>query len=418
MERENSYSLLLLAGGKNRRMKTRKAELLYEGKPFVECMISKVRQLGITQIYLSGFEWNVEDETIHTVWDEYQDRGPLGGIHASMKVIKTDFCLVLPIDAPKLPLEVLEALLDYHARYRSGKHAAKEIPLIWEHGSRKEPLIGIYPVIMADAIGSWIEEQAIPVFRMLDRWGYECFRKEIPAQTILNVNTPELYRRLLEGEKENSREMEKETIIIQKIQDGVRRYKKDEVALEQREVLCLKDGRAVQIVCTPTYLEEMRLGRRFLMKDLTAEEVGNEQKQEPLRQMDLESIFRIESEMFENPGSLFQNTGCAHSCVLAKDGKVLISIEDIGRHNALDKVIGYAVKNRIPICKCAAFCSGRISEEYLQKAVTAGFKIVVSRAAVTGAAVALAKKADITLLGFVRRGSGNVYHEGTVLLKD
>lgn len=419
MEREHTYSLLLLAGGKNTRMKRNKAELLYQGKSFAELMISKAKSLGISQIFLSGFELRYEEENINTVWDVYPDRGPLGGIHACMQKMRTPFCLVLPIDAPKLPTEVLEALLDYHGKSRRGRFGEKEIPLIWEHGDRKEPLIAVYPTVMADAVGGWLEEHAIPVFRALDRWGYECFRKEISEQTVINVNTPELYKSLLDGKKiETKKDMEKEFISIYKIQDGIRYEKKDAVALEEHVTFSLKDGSKICAACTPTYVEELILGRRFLMHDLTDEEMMTDGTEKSLKKMDSKEIFRIEREMFEKPGALFCDTGCAHSCVLVRDGNVLVSIEDIGRHNALDKVIGYAVKNRIFIPGCAAFCSGRVSEDYLQKAIDAGFRMVVSRAAVTEAAAALAKKANITLMGFVRKGSGNIYHEGAVLIEN
>lgn len=201
MIRKNTYSLLILAGGKSSRIGKNKAELYYEGKTFTQLLISKVRDLGIDQIYISGFQ--ERGANIHTVWDRYPDRGPLGGIHACMKVIETPFCLVVPVDAPKLPREILEALLIYHETYRKGLNGTKEIPLIWEHGDRKEPLIAVYPVAMADTIEDLIRERSAPVFRVLDRWGYECFRKEISEQLIINVNTPELYEALLRSQEKD-----------------------------------------------------------------------------------------------------------------------------------------------------------------------------------------------------------------------
>lgn len=201
MDREDKYSLLLLAGGKSTRMGKNKAELLYAGKTFTELLISKVKRLGIRRIYISGFQEERRD--VHIVWDQYPDRGPLGGIHACMKAMDTPFCLVLPVDAPKLPQEVLEELLAYHETCRNGLSKEKEIPLLWEHGDRMEPLIAIYPVDMADAIEELIKDTSAPVFRMLDRWGYECFRREISETKVINVNTPELYEELLrEAERE------------------------------------------------------------------------------------------------------------------------------------------------------------------------------------------------------------------------
>ena len=62
------------------------------------------------------------------------------------------------------------------------------------------------------------------------------------------------------------------------------------------------------------------------------------------------------------------------------------------------------------------FSSGRISQDYLEKVIKAGFKIVVSRAAVTASAVALAREKNITMLGFIRRNGGNIYHVGEVAI--
>jgi FdhD protein len=171
----------------------------------------------------------------------------------------------------------------------------------------------------------------------------------------------------------------------------------------------------VDAVCSPTYVEEFILGRRYLLDDLMQKEYPVQPK-ETLSAMEIDTILRLTSELFETPGDLFQSTGCAHSCALVTDGQVQCYREDIGRHNALDKVIGYALKNGIPISKSVIFSSGRISQDYLEKVIKAGFKIVVSRAAVTASAVALAREKNITMLGFIRRNGGNIYHVGEVAI--
>ena len=135
-----------------------------------------------------------------------------------------------------------------------------------------------------------------------------------------------------------------------------------------------------------------------------------------MEQVETKLLLSLTQELFDSPGDLFQSTGCAHSCALVTDGTVQCYREDIGRHNALDKVIGYALKNGIPISKSVIFSSGRISQDYLEKVIKAGFKIVVSRAAVTASAVALARKENITMLGFIRRNGGNIYHVGEVAI--
>ena len=142
MTGQMEYSLLLLAGGKSSRMGVNKAELQVDGKSFLTHMRLKASAIGIEQHYISGYSSESEDVT--TVWDRYPDRGPLGGIHACMEEMDTPYCLVLPVDAPTLPVEILETLLAYHRNSPDRKQV-----LIWEHGDRKEPLIAIYPKAIA-----------------------------------------------------------------------------------------------------------------------------------------------------------------------------------------------------------------------------------------------------------------------------
>lgn len=405
MERCNRYSLLLLAGGKSARMGTSKAELLYEGKTFLQHMLDKAHAVGIEKCYISGYASQQQD--VQSVWDLYTNRGPLAGLHASLKAMDTPYCLVLPVDAPKLPTEVLEGLLKRHEQQNSEK------VLIWEHGVRQEPLIAVYPTGMADFIETLIREHAAPVFRAIDSWGFESFRMEMPEEQIININTPELYKKLLGEDIDTAKE--KETIVLRRIRNGEILDAKDEVALEHRLTIHLHNGGKVDAVCSPTYVEEFILGRRYLLDDLMQKEYPVQPK-ETLSAMEIDTILRLTNELFETPGDLFQSTGCAHSCALVTDGQVQCYREDIGRHNALDKVIGFALKNGIPISGSVVFTSGRISQDYLQKVIKAGFKIVVSRAAVTASAVALARQENITMLGFIRRNGGNIYHVGDVTL--
>ena len=216
--------------------------------------------------------------------------------------------------------------------------------------------------------------------------------------------------------------MEKQIISIRKIKEDGFLEKQDEVAAEQAFEIILQNGQTIQGTCTPTHMEEMILGSRYVSNDLTTEELKiyglDVQKMDSLESVSVQEIFRVAKECFEIPGSLFADTGCAHSCALIHKGNVRCQMEDIGRYNALDKVIGYAIKHQIPFSESYVFASGRISLGYIQKAVTAGFPMVVSRAAVTKAAVDFAKEKNRTLVGFIRKNSGNIYNEGKVQLHE
>lgn len=192
LNRKKQYALVLLAGGKSSRMGENKAKLTYAGKTFTKTLILKAKSLGIEQILLSGFE--EKEENVQVVWDIYPDRGPLGGIHACMKAMKTPFCLVLPVDVPQIPEEVLEELLLFHEQMMM---AEKKVPVLLKHHGRRENLIGIYPVEMADYIEELIKENPTSVHRMLDMWGNCCYEADILEWQAANINTQENYQELL-----------------------------------------------------------------------------------------------------------------------------------------------------------------------------------------------------------------------------
>lgn len=109
--------------------------------------------------------------------------------------------------------------------------------------------------------------------------------------------------------------------------------------------------------------------------------------------------------------SLFTRTGGLHAAgVFALDGRPECVREDVGRHNAVDKVVGSLfLERRLPLERRALVISGRASFEILQKAVRAGLATVVAVGAPSSLAVDLAQRFNVTLAGFARAGGFNVY---------
>ena len=108
---------------------------------------------------------------------------------------------------------------------------------------------------------------------------------------------------------------------------------------------------------------------------------------------------------------VFERTGGLHAAGLfTADGELLCVREDVGRHNAVDKVIGWAAREgRLPLSGHLLAVSGRVAFEIVQKALVAGVPVIAAVSAPTSLAVTLAEESGLTLIGFVREQSMNVY---------
>ncbi|MES0808555.1 formate dehydrogenase accessory sulfurtransferase FdhD [Roseibium sp. SCPC15] len=97
--------------------------------------------------------------------------------------------------------------------------------------------------------------------------------------------------------------------------------------------------------------------------------------------------------------SLYLEAGAIHGCVLCHEDKPLVYMEDVGRHNAVDKIAGWMVLNDIPAHDKIFYTTGRLTSEMVIKTVMMGIPILVSRSGFTAWGVDLARKAGLTLIG-------------------
>lgn len=133
----------------------------------------------------------------------------------------------------------------------------------------------------------------------------------------------------------------------------------------------------------------------------------------PLR-IALETVYQLPQKL-RTAQQAFEATGGIHaSGLFTTTGELLYLREDVGRHNALDKLIGHAFANKtLPLDKHILLLSGRASFELIQKAAMAGVVFIAAIGAPSSLAVALAKEFDITLVGFLKNGKCNIYHLST-----
>ena len=122
----------------------------------------------------------------------------------------------------------------------------------------------------------------------------------------------------------------------------------------------------------------------------------------------MENLVDLQSKFLKN-AVLYNKTGGVHGAALGHKDKILFVAEDIGRHNAVDKVIGWSLANAVEFDNKIILTTGRISSEMLFKVAKAGIPLVGSLTAATDLAVKLADKANITIVGYIGKRKASVY---------
>ncbi|MCL0057632.1 formate dehydrogenase accessory sulfurtransferase FdhD [Dehalococcoidales bacterium] len=128
-------------------------------------------------------------------------------------------------------------------------------------------------------------------------------------------------------------------------------------------------------------------------------------------------VFALINE-FQHRSLVYKATGGVHGAALCHQEGILLFSEDIGRHNAIDKLFGQCLLSDIPMDERIIITSGRISSEILLKVAKRGIPILISKSAPTSLGVRLAADLGVTLIGFARGKRMNVYTEGWRVVAD
>ncbi len=237
---------------------------------------------------------------------------------------------------------------------------------------------------------------------------------------------------------------------------GVLKRRNDTVVAEHEITLYLNGQKFISLLCTPRSLRELVTG--FLhaegivrsASDILHLHIDDEGRQAHVRLQDMSSDLNVRPrtvttaggqggktlgadipgrecffacdaavldpqricllmETFGGRSDLFLRTGGVHSCALSDGSDILLFEDDIGRHNALDKIIGHTLLQSINIDDKIILTSGRVSSEIVAKVSRRGIGAIVSRSAPTSRAIELARSVGMTLIGFARGQSLNVY---------
>lgn len=203
----------------------------------------------------------------------------------------------------------------------------------------------------------------------------------------------------------------------------------DDVCIEESFRLYLNNEFIGELVATPYQLEELGAGH-IICEGLASSVSGVQVSEDEIRvhaetpdeKCMTKSSVTIEKEhIYEVMDSIiseiWERTGGAHCSVLFSDGRLIARSEDIGRHNTVDKVVGYAIRNNIDLSTCVLGCSGRQPAMMVSKAANAGIPIVISRSAPTDKGIRTADMAGVTLICFARGSRFTVYaHPDRIIL--
>jgi len=138
---------------------------------------------------------------------------------------------------------------------------------------------------------------------------------------------------------------------------------------------------------------------------------------ESKRSVDASTVKEI-SKSFNKKSQLFLDTGAVHSCELILPNGDSIFYDDIGRHNAIDKIIGKALISKLSVKDSLLMTSGRISSEMLLKVAKMEIPILISTSAPTSLAIEIARELDMTLIGFARGDRFNLYSGNHRVIED
>ncbi len=178
MKVEN-VSAAVLAGGFSKRMGANKAELKLGEQTLLEIQIQKFRQLGISDIMVSGYEKPIEGT--RPVPDIYEGKGPLGGVHACLKAAAKPACLILSVDTPLVPVEILSELIEAHEGPAT----------VLSHGEQIEPLIAVYDSALAARAEERIINDNFSIRTMANNAEVKRVEFKGDMDLLLNCNAPE-----------------------------------------------------------------------------------------------------------------------------------------------------------------------------------------------------------------------------------
>ncbi len=442
---KTNISAIILAGGKSSRMKYSKEFIKIGDEFLVHNQIKELQPLFDEIIIVSDNKDHYKNFDVKVVCDVLKGKSPIIGLHSGLLNSTNEYNYCIACDMPYINIEFIKFLINKinnHDSYVSKYHGYIE------------PFNAIY------------SKNLVPVIEELvfkNEFGFQNMVKRIKTYYIEEnellsfLNKTDLFKNINnESELFNSNEnntIEYRKYKIKKVINQNSFFVDDKVITEYPLNIILNNKHYITMMTSPTNLEFLVIGHLFndgIITNITEiksikidlEEhkceiaINNNLLPNTLERakilstacggskkidMDLLSKLKIDNNStfnlenildevagFNKESVLFKETGGVHSVKLIFDNNELI-IEDIGRHNAVDKIVGYMMKNRISTSNRYIITSGRVSSDILLKCATSNIPLIVSRSAPTTLSINLAKHLGITILGFARGNKVNIY---------
>ncbi len=462
----------LLVGGKSSRLGEDKSLLICEAgeEPLYKKQLTKLRQISDLPILLairSGQKFEQLPHDVELVPDRLAGQGPLSALASCLEYSKSEWLLVLAVDLPQISPAYLKNLVS-EAR-QSGRGIVPRIDGRWEPLAAVYPR-RLLKKIQTHLSAEQLSLQKLIQEAVTD--GLLIAREVSPTERLLfsNLNTQEDLAALKHAEifPTDIQRWEKQPPPNDKSHFNTK-LKPDLVAVEEPVELRV-EGKSIAILMrTPGHDRELAAG--FLLSEnvirhaddlFEISECQNPPAEGELQgsvldillqkgvspeleklsrhvftssscgvcgKTSIDSVFQScpplskdtmkvsAADLLSLPARLneqqknFHCTGGLHaSALFSRKGELQIIREDVGRHNALDKIIGKSLlEQNTPLSNCILLLSGRISFELMQKALSAGIPFVAGISAPSSLAVKFAQQSGQTLIGFLREHSFNVY---------
>lgn len=446
----------VLAGGRSHRMGVDKTLLPFDGEPLVARVAAIAGQVCSSVMVITNRPDALEDvglaPGVRVLADEVAYQGPLGGLITALGNAGEEWVLALAADMPWLEPQVIRALWD-------ARDGAQVVLPTSEKGP--EPLLALYHVSCLPEARRVLESGRRRLVAILPKVktvevSLDTLRRVDPGlKSLVNVNTPE---ELLEVRDEAVAETGGTPQQVSVIEVGTRRQRG--MPSERPITVFLNDDEIATMQGTPEDLEDLGVGflvsegfltdrdaleavdidhkrglvyvrsneqapadvaerKRYVTsgcgKGVTFASIGHARGIEPVvssATVSSEQIYDLMGQLARQAAS-YRDTGGMHSCGLGVGDALVLVREDVGRHNALDKLLGRAWLDRISTVDALLLTTGRISYEMAVKAAKAHVPLVASRTAVTDLAAEVAERAAITLVGYARGGKLVVYTNPT-----